>query len=266
MVVCTLHLIALRSDTSIPSFLSRLQEKGITPVFQAKPLRWMILPLHQSSGQLLGRNKRWDLLLGLRAEQRVPESLANETIEASWVAACGVSSSALAGYGERNAKLLDTRYQVPKASNLAVAEGSAQNLELSPELRDWIDALPVSLQERPISMLNLLAFTPGKEDQYKKYGTEFSSKVGADYGGAVKVVGRVIEGAELDDARRQGWDEVAFVHYPSLRHFAAMLQSKAYQAVNRQYRLGALRDTFILCVVEIGDEGHMLGHGKGEKL
>lgn len=66
----------------------------------------------------------------------------------------------------------------------------------------------------------------------------------------------------------EGWDEIAIAHYPSLQHFAAMTGSKDYQGVNQKYRVGALRDTFILCTMEIDDKGELAGgrNGSNSKL
>jgi len=263
MVVCTLHIIALKPGVSVASFLSKLREGNAKPLFQAKALRWMILPSKQSAGHLLGRNKHWDLLIGLEAGVPLPPHAVAD-MDDVWTASCGVSSQALSGYAQLNAKLFDAATSpMPFPSGHGTA--SSQNLELSSELREWCAALPAELQDRPISMLNLLAFAPGKKDQYKKYGVEFSSRVGANYGGRPKLIGRVIEGGE-GRAHEDGWDEVAFVHYPSLNHFASMLASTPYQEVNQQYRLGALKDTFILCVVEVDDRGELVAKQLKHKL
>jgi len=111
-------------------------------------------------------------------------------------------------------------------------------------------------------MLNLLAFNPGKKEQYLKYGAAFAKTVGSKHGGDAKVVGNVVSG----QGKEEGWDEIAIAHYPSVQHFAAMLGSRDYQEVNHKYRLGALKDTCILCTMEIGDDGELAGKGWGAKL
>lgn len=98
-------------------------------------------------------------------------------------------------------------------------------------------------------MLNLLAFKPGRKEDYLKYGAEFARSIGSKRGGNAKIVGSVIHG-KGDDG--EGWDEVALAHYPSMSHFADMLASEDYQAVNQKYRVPSLKDTFILCTSEIG--------------
>lgn len=44
---------------------------------------------------------------------------------------------------------------------------------------------------------------------------------------------------------------MALAHYPSLEHFADMIASEDYQAVNKQHRMGSLKDTCILCTTEV---------------
>ncbi|KAI0170225.1 hypothetical protein BJ166DRAFT_190666 [Pestalotiopsis sp. NC0098] len=254
MVVCNLHLVSLKPGTSITAFLTKLRQHDVKPIFQAQVLRWMILPTHMSAGHLLNRNLHWNLLLGLDVSTSIPSAL-QPSIEAVWSVSCGASARMLADYSKRNAALLNPDPgSVPKVTLPDVSSSShAQNLEFSPELGEWISAMPPALQNHPVSMLNLLAFNEGKKDDYVAYGKEFSARVGARYGGNVKIAARVVDGGG------GGWDEIAFVHYPTVKHFAAMSASTEYQEVNQKYRLGALKDTFILCTVEIDDHGELAG-------
>ncbi|KAI8964145.1 hypothetical protein F5Y11DRAFT_119390 [Daldinia sp. FL1419] len=264
MVLCNLQFISLKDGISVGSFLSKLRQHGIKPVVQARVIRWMILPTRISIGHLLGRNIHWDLLLILGENDSIPRE-AQLDIDATWTASSGVSSKVISNYATTNAELLLPPPGSVRAPDRHTVEPSktSQNLEMSPELDEWITALPTPLKEQPVSMLNLLAFNPGKKDQYKKYGTEFSARVGSKHGGRVKIVGRVVGG----QAREDGWEEIAFVHYPSVRHFASMAASKDYQEVNHKYRLGALKDTFICCVMEVDDNGNIAHlHPAKEKL
>ncbi|KAI1144012.1 hypothetical protein F5Y05DRAFT_14508 [Hypoxylon sp. FL0543] len=264
MVLCNLHLISLKDGVSLASFLSKLRRNGIKPVVQARAVRWMILPTRISAGHLLGRNIRWDLLLMLEETDSLPPE-AQSDVNALWSASCGVSSKALSNYAALNAKLLrpPSGSVAPPEQHAIEPSTTSQNLEVSPELSEWISALPTPVREHPVSMLNLLAFNPGKKEQYKQYGAAFSAKVGSRHGGQVKIVGKIAGGQAHDD----GWDEIAFVHYPSVEHFAAMAASKDYQEINHRYRLGALKDTFILCVMEVDDSGEIIDLGPArEKL
>ncbi|KAI6092378.1 hypothetical protein F4821DRAFT_223884 [Hypoxylon rubiginosum] len=255
MVLCNLYLISLKDGVSLRSFFGQLRQHGIKPVVQARAVRWMILPTHTSTGHLLSRNVRWDLLLFLEESDTIPQEVQRD-IEAIWSASCGVSAKMLSAYASTNKALLHpTPGSVsPPEKPMLEPSRTSQNLEVSSELLEWVGALPPSLREHPVSMLNLLAFNAGKIDQYKKYGEAFTAKVGSRHGGKVKIVGRVAG----RQAQEDGWEEIAFVHYPSVQHFAAMAASKDYQEVNYRYRLGALKDTFILCVMEVDDDGNII--------
>ena len=117
--------------------------------------------------------------------------------------------------------------------------------------------------------------------EYLKYGKAFGQNVGRKYGGVAKVVGNVVptpppssstypnpstttqDRGISHDASSDTWDEIALAHYPSIVHFAAMLQDEEYQMVNHKHRLPSLRDTCILMTSEIGVEEMMKGSGGG---
>lgn len=260
MVLCNFYVISLKASTSIQAFLSLLRKHGVNPITQARILRWMILPTQLSAAELLSRNIHWDVLIALKPSASLPDE-AKQGIEAIWTVACGVSSRVLSEYGSLTTELMNPAQGAVPPVRLPIPSSTAdsQNLELSPELSSWISGLPPSLADHPVTMLNLLAFNPGKKEQYITYGSEFSSRVGKQYGGRVKIAARVVVG---EDGKGEGWDEIAYVHYPTVKHFAAMSASKEYQEVNQKYRLGALKDTFILCTMEVDERGDLLG-GKG---
>jgi hypothetical protein len=62
----------------------------------------------------------------------------------------------------------------------------------------------------------------------------------------------------------QGKYEIALAHYPSLRDFAATLGSIDYQEVNKRYRIVGLRETCVLCTVEITDDDELAGNNTAE--
>ncbi|KAI1393563.1 uncharacterized protein F4822DRAFT_16780 [Hypoxylon trugodes] len=255
MVLCHLHIISLKDGITVGSFLRKLRQNGIKPVVQARAIRWMIRPTELSASHLLSRNLRWDLFLILKEADSIPQS-AQADIQGIFSASCGVSSKALSGYAAINTELLRPApgSVAPPEPHQVSPSATSQKLEGSAELNEWIAGLPVEIRSHPVSMLNLLAFNSGKLDDYKKYGTEFAARVGSKHGGRVKIVGKVAGGQAQD----HGWEEVAFVHYPSVQHFASMAANKDYQEINHKYRLGALKDTLILCVMEIDDEGNLV--------
>lgn len=103
---------------------------------------------------------------------------------------------------------------------------SSQDLELSPELLEWIKGFTSSGTREgsgAVSMLNLLAFKPGMKEEYLKYGKAFAESAGSRRGGNAKIVGSVIKDSGEDggnEGKGEGWDEIALAHYPSLWHFA----------------------------------------------
>ncbi|KAF2433611.1 hypothetical protein EJ08DRAFT_647286 [Tothia fuscella] len=263
MPLCSLNIISLYPKTSIPSFLSSLRTASINPIIQSRTVRWVILPKELSTVPLLAHNVHWDLLLVLPADTVLPSSIKSQ-IGSIWTVIAGVPSRLLKDFPSKNAALVNPSsgtVKPPDTSNALVSD-SSQSLELSPELSKWISDLPARPRSHAISMLNLLAFNPGRKEQYLKYGAEFGSKVGARHGGNAKIVGTVASG----QGKEEGWDEIAIAHYPSLEQFAAMLGSKDYQEVNHKFRLGALKDTCILCTMEIGDDGELIGGREEARL
>jgi hypothetical protein len=173
----------------------------------------------------------------------------------------GVPSRLLTDFEKKNERFLHPQEgSVPKLTGSLekpkINDDSAQALELSPELRNWIEDFSTKEGKGAVSMLNLLAFKPGLKSEYLKYGAEFAKSVGKRRGGNAKIVGSVIhdqKGSKGDDDG-EGWDEIALAHYPSILHFADMLASEDYQEVNHRHRVGSLRDTLILCTSELALE------------
>jgi hypothetical protein len=86
------------------------------------------------------------------------------------------------------------------------------------------------------------------------------AKIGGLRGGAAKVMGNAIDSP---------WNEIALAHYPSIDHFVSfcfflyrldlaqcdMLAGEDYQEINAKYRLPALKDTLLICTLEVNLEG-----------
>lgn len=271
MPICTLHLLALAPPTTIPQFLAAVHASSLKPLTIARVVRWIILPSHTSTDTLLAQNIHWDILLSLPAASPLPSSLLQH-IAHQWSVKAGVPSRLLSDFESKNKRLLH-----PQKGDIPALTGSlerpriassAQSLELNPALQQWIREFGAGEGKGAVSMLNLLAFKPGKKEEYLKYGKEFARAVGSRRGGQAKIVGSVVQAAEGEVVGRggEGWDEIALAHYPSIAHFADMLASEDYQEVNHKYRVGSLKDTFILCTTEIGmDVGQTLWR-KGARL
>jgi len=257
MPLVDIHLISLAPNCATSEFITALRTSSVKTLSTAHVLRWMILPATKSTAALLRQGIRWDLLIILENNASLPSAVRSK-IGVSWSATCGVPKALVKEYSTLNNHLIKSESDYTAIPDIPMPNSSSsQKLQLSPELADYARSLPPCLSYQPVSMLNLLSFNDGKKDQYKKYGDAFIRRVGSRHGGKVKLVGNVVSG----EANLDGWDEMAFVHYPSLRHFAAMAGSEDYQQMNERYRLGSLKDTFILCVMELDGQGELIKSG-----
>ena len=251
MPLATVHLVALSSNTDISKFLRALKSISFKPLVISHALRWIVQPEQLSTDRLL--TTKWDLLIITQTSSPFPDTyLTKDWVSSHWSISAGIPSSIVNGFEDRNKKLLDANQSDvprPAASQPKVAK-SAQGLEATPELLQWQNPAGAST---PVSMLNLLAFKPGREahESYKRYGKAFAESIGSKRGGLAKIVGKVVPGQGTEGEDAAGWDEVALAHYPNFAMFMDMLASEDYQAVNHRDRLPALRDTCILCTSEV---------------
>lgn len=255
MPVCSINILSL--SCPLQQFLSALSASPVKPLVVSKVIRWIILPGSTSSAQLLAQNIHWDVLVILPSAEALPTEL-QKLVAHQWIVRAGVPSRLLQDFEKKNERLLRPQQgDVPELTGSLnkpkKMADSAQGLELSPELKKWIQELGrTNIGQGAVSMLNLLAFKPGMKEEYLKYGAEFAKSIGVKRGGNAKIVGTVVHGKGDDGG--EGWDEVALAHYPSIWHFADMLAGEDYQAVNQKHRVGSLKDTFILCTSELAAE------------
>ncbi|KAL9109267.1 MAG: hypothetical protein Q9227_006022 [Pyrenula ochraceoflavens] len=251
MPVCAVHLLSL--STPLSHFLRTLRASALSPLTTARVVRWIITPNTYSVSALLHPPHPWHLLLILPSSSPLLPPALESQLLAHHVVTVGVPSRILTDYHHRNKSLLhpDNADQIPPLTGSLDAPRlapSAQTLELSPDLKSWVqDFASTSAGQGPVSMLNLLAFHSAKaKESYLVYGKAFAERIGARRGGNAKLVGHVIE-----EGKQRGWDEFALAHYPSIRHFEDMLASEDYQEVNLKYRVPSLKDTCILCTSEV---------------
>jgi hypothetical protein len=272
MPLCTVHLIALHTTTPDPlsTFLTTLKSSNVSPLVVSRVIRWIILPSHISTENLLARNIHWDLFLILPSTSAIPPNI-EKLVQYHWTITAGVPSRLIQDFAQKNGKLLHPDpSSIPKLDDTSTSPSkttaSSQNLELSAGLEAWIEKF--ASENRPesngaVSMFNLLSFNPGMKSKYLKYGKAFAETIGSRHGGNAKIVGNVVaspnsNGSSVNDdvvdAGQDGWDEIALAHYPSIRHFRDMLVSDDYQEVNHKHRVGSLKDTCILMTSEVGIE------------
>jgi len=255
MPLTTLHLIALSPNATINQFLRALKSFGVKPLVASRAVRWIIKPEQLSTSRLL--DTKWDLLIILPASTPLPEAYTHrDWVAEHWSITAGVPSGLLNDFGPKNERLLHPQQgDVPELTgslDKPRKASSTQGLELNDELLSWSQDFRLG-QQGAVSMLNLLAFKPGKEmhESYLRYGKAFAESIGKRRGGTAKIVGKVVAGQGTEGEDVAGWDEVALAHYPSIRHFVDMLASEDYQEVNHRDRLPSLRDTCILCTTEL---------------
>jgi len=251
MPVCTLYLLSL--SVPLSQFLSALAESPVRPLTIGRVVRWIIVPTILSVDPLLAEDAGWDVLLVTSSADALPDQLMT-LVRSQWVVKVGVPSRALENFASKNDRLLNPQPgDVPPltgALEKPLLADSAQSLELTKELQDWMQGFGKKEGRGAVSMLNLLAFREGMKDEYFKYGKAFAQSIGSRRGGNAKIVGTVIDVSSSPKGIKE-WDEVAIAHYPSIYHFADMLASEDYQGVNHRHRVGALKDTFILCTTEL---------------
>jgi hypothetical protein len=255
MPACILHLVSLSSSVPQSRFLSALSSSSLKPLIIAKVIRWIITPTQLSVPALLHPKSPWDLFIVTEGPSSLPSDL-KLMLVGYWSLTAGVPSRLVNNFADRNEKILH-----PPPTSIPALTGSlekprvassAQGLEFTEDLSQWISSFSKSSGRGAVSMLNLLAFNPGMKDEYLKYGKAFAETIGARRGGNAKIVGNVID-------KEQGWDEIAVAHYPSIMHFADMLASDDYQKVNHRHRIPSLKDTCILCTSEIALEEMGIG-------
>lgn len=249
MPLTTLYLLSLAPNTSVSQYLRALNSYPVKPLITAKPVRWIITP-EKLSPELL--ETTWDLFLILdpssstssTSPPKIPQTyLGKDWIKNSWTLTAGIPTSLLQDFSKKNSRLLyPEEGENNNTSLLPNFTGSLQNplladssqkLELSPDLLDWSQKFSSSSsrtgQNGAVSMLNLLAFWPGKEahESYLQYGKAFGESIGKRRGGKAKIVGKVVVAAggqgTSQKKRQEGegdhqdgwWDEVALAHYPS---------------------------------------------------
>ena len=261
MPLASIHLISLTKSTTLPDFLKLVRSSQLNPLVVSKVVRWIIRPEIINKDALLNPPKPWDLLVVVLGDSPLPKDLSSH-VECHWSTKAGIPSRLTKDFSSGNDKLLHPKSTVPLTGaldNPRVGK-SSQTLEMSPDLQSWISTFSkTSTGSNAMSMLNFLAFKPSMHDSYLQYGKAFAETIGAKRGGNAKLVGNIVDEKQK---KGEGWDEMALAHYPSILHFADMLASEDYQAVNLKYRVPSLRDTCILCTSEIDIEDVLGGRSK----
>ncbi|KAM0694752.1 hypothetical protein Q7P36_005108 [Cladosporium allicinum] len=233
------------------------------------------------------RMQRWNYLIIANAlpssSLTLPSSLPTPQITAHWSITAPIEDSQLANLTASNTTRtsatpppLPAGWNASDFSSLTASEppsdleaslalsstplGSSKNDPPTP-LKDFISTSVTSLPG-PVSMFNLVACLPGQRERFFGYIAAFAASVGSRYGGEAQLLGagvtdwssREAEGLEAADPEAGGsgvWEDVALVWYPSLWHFAKLLDDVDYADADRKFKVGVLRDNPILCCREV---------------
>jgi len=123
------------------------------------------------------------------------------------------------------------------------------SLNLTDELEGWMHDFSKD-HSGAVSMVNFLAYEHGGQEAYfKGYIQSFRESLGPKSGSQPKVFGTVVR--DPKHGEEEGWEDVGIVHYPSIWHFAELILTEEYKALDRKYKRGVLKDTGILCVKEV---------------
>lgn len=258
--ICTFELVSTKNTSQFVKLIQRLSP---APIIVARVMGWIITPTHLSVDELM--STEWDFFLVHNtesAEADAESGKANAAIMAeisplvttTFKITARVPTALLDDLTSRNARVLHPSSDeavLPLTGSLdnpsrpGFFTDDSQPLKMTKKLFKWFQDTGTKKEgQRAVTMFNLLAQDPAKVDLYRAYGKGFHDGVGVKRGGFAKLVGNVVDG-------RDGWDEVAVAHYPSLAHFADMVAGEDYQEINDKYRVPALRDTLILCTTEV---------------
>ncbi|KAK5175364.1 uncharacterized protein LTR77_000503 [Saxophila tyrrhenica] len=281
MAPTTFHLVKLNNSATGGAFLQSIRSlpSQNRPLYIGQCHHWIHAP-HLSVEALTGSGdtmQRWDYLLILTT-QSLPDTL-KLSVEATWSITAIVDDELLANLAEakrqRGAAItppLPQGWCPTDHSGLDAAEPPS-DLETSLALSSYrlgspkdSNARPVALKNwvaefgsrhtGPVQMFNLLSYLPSGRAQYFKYVAAFIESVGSSYGGDPVFIGfgGVVDWSSKDDEQNEegvGWEDCALIHYPSIWHFAKMLDDPAYADVDRRFKQGALRDNPLVCCSEI---------------
>ncbi|CAI6019242.1 unnamed protein product [Clonostachys chloroleuca] len=107
----------------------------------------------------------------------------------------------------------------------------------------------------PILMLNLLSFLDGKRSVYfEGYVGGFAKTLGPLSGGdAIQFGWGVTEWSSQTEEKDKDskWEDIALVWYPSIWHFAKMIDEPEYIRLDREFKPSSLKDNPLLRCTEI---------------
>ncbi|KAJ6026977.1 uncharacterized protein N7446_004419 [Penicillium canescens] len=275
MAPTTFQLICLSRPIEPEVLASKVRDlhPHSQPTWVGKVHHWLLEP-RLSAGALIGTGNimtKWDYLLV--GPKDIAEQLGLE-IASSWSITANVADDAqkpevVAEQLLAREPHLPSGWTAEDPSELE-ASFSPDDLKLSLTTRSRLlgsqkdmDGVTVksftqdfgSSHQGPVVVLNLLSYAPGKRLAYLEgYVAGFGRTVGPKYGsdaicfasGTTSWSSRLEEGS-----KDSNWEDVALVWYPSIWHFAKMLDDADYARLDREFKTGLLEDNPLLCCTEV---------------
>ncbi|KAF7540591.1 hypothetical protein G7054_g1225 [Neopestalotiopsis clavispora] len=285
MAPVTAHLLALSHSTSSKSFEDALktfhsQVDGSSLLWAGHCHHWIHEP-QLSRPALTGICpilKRWDFVVitdhAISDTQSLPTNLLN-LVSDSWSIVFDAADAVIKGTGDSLRDIITKsppklpvgwspqdlsglRKSIPP-SDLVTSLGTRSPVfgkdksASLVDLKTFVESYVVQ-EPGPVFMFNLLSFFPDQKAQYMKYVSAFIEDIGLKYGAQPVIYG--FDASEwtskLEDAADPGgWENVAVVGYPSLLHFAKMLDDARYAELDRAYKGGVVRDNPLICCTTV---------------
>lgn len=290
MAPTTFHLLTVKDADAFITALGSLPRTN-RPLYVGRCHHWIHEPRDLSTAALLGTKWEYHIIHhtsspdslalppGMEEHVTAKWSIAGETPESILETYHSTHEARLSapvtplpsGWSAEDHSGLDASIPPPDLeASLALKSyplGSNRDTDKRIVLKDFIRSFGV-LHKGPVQMLNLLSCLPGQRPRIYAYFQAFGESVGKKYDGAAMIpqfgvtdwMTRKEEGeltiAEAknygtEEGEKVGWEDAALVWYPSLWHFAKLLDDSAYAEADRKFKQGVLRDNPILMCSEV---------------
>jgi hypothetical protein len=276
MAPVNFHLLALQPSVKARDFLSKL--KGLVDaegrLWFGQVHHWMHEP-QLSADALLGSGshvQKWDYLLV--STQKLPADVEAD-LEAHWSVAADApdgfpsAKSKTEGLLKQEAPKLPRGWSASDHSGLD-ASTSSQGLNFSlhgpsrpmgvpksetgGSIKDFVKDFGAK-HPGPVVMFNLLSYLPGGRSIYfDGYVGGFIKTLGPLYGGEALQFGWGVSewSSQAQELGQEGrWEDLALVWYPSIWHFAKMIDDDDYVKLDREFKPISLRDNTLACCTEV---------------
>jgi hypothetical protein len=261
----TIYLLSLKTtveqdqlSTLINRICKEFKNSSPKPLVIGKPQGWVVKPHHPTLGPPLTSHD-WHLCIFLPGiEPGLPSSIMDH-VATTWSLTTDIHNPYLDELSQNHKSLLHLSPEdaTPLTGSLDGPRVNDPELEVpyTPELHEFFESVAARVPEgtRPVSMLNLMKYTPGGRNNFLNYVRVFTEeRVGTKRGAIPELFGEMHMKGETEESKaNNAWEDTALVYYPSIWHFADLVASEEYRECDKKYKIGAVEDTGILAVSEM---------------